>query len=48
MENVNIDLGDKSKGIHEKLSVESMDITPEIQEGFNNNFSEIFNNPILD
>jgi hypothetical protein len=48
MENVNIDLEYKSKGIYEKLSTESKDISPEIQEETNNIFGELFGDPILD
>jgi hypothetical protein len=48
MENVNFDFEDQSMGIYEKLSAESKDITPEIQEEINNIFGELFDRPILD
>jgi hypothetical protein len=48
MENGNIDLEDKSKGIYEKLSADSMAMTPEIREEINNIWGELFDNPILD
>jgi hypothetical protein len=48
MENINIDLEDKLKGIYNNLLAESKDIAPEIQEVITNNFGELFNEPILD
>jgi len=48
MENINVDLEDKLKGINNNLLFESKDIAPEIQEEINNIFGELFDKPILD